>query len=512
MTRTTNSIKNIKYSLFGQVFGLIANFITRMVFVRVLGAEYLGLNGLFTNILSILSFAELGIGPAIVYSMYKPLADKDEKSLQGLMKLYKTAYVTIGILILTIGGILTPFLSFFIKDMPDISNISLIYLMFVVNTASTYFFSYKRSFLIADQKKYLDSLYRYSYFVLRSVLQIIILLLTKNFILYLSIQLLITFAENYTISKRVDGMYPFLQSSERGNITPAVKGEIVRNVKAMVFHKLGSVIVMGTDNILISKIVGLVAVGLYSNYLLIITALNEVFSIMFQSITASVGNLGATEDKKRGEFIFRCVDLMGVWIYGFASIALITLFNPFIDLWLGTGYTFPIYSVLLIVISFYLTGRRKSVLTFRDALGLFWYDRYKPILESIINLLASIYLAWTFGFEGVILGTIISTITTSFWIEPQVLYKYGFNMKKGDYFIKYSLHTAVIVVVGFINFKLAGLFNPSFIGFLGKLLITAAIPNILFYIAFRKTEEFQFMYNLTVKRILDRFNRKSQVK
>lgn len=170
MTRTTNSIKNIKYSLFGQVFGLIANFITRMVFVRVLGAEYLGLNGLFTNILSILSFAELGIGPAIVYSMYKPLADKDEKSLQGLMKLYKRAYVTIGILILTIGGILTPFLSFFIKDMPDISNISLIYLMFVVNTASTYFFSYKRSFLIADQKKYLDSLYRYSYFVLRSVL------------------------------------------------------------------------------------------------------------------------------------------------------------------------------------------------------------------------------------------------------------------------------------------------------------------------------------------------------
>ena len=497
MSRTINSIKNIKYSMFGQGIILISNFVTRMVFVRVLSVEYLGLNGLFSNILSILSFAELGVGSAIIYSMYKPLAENDEMKLKALMNLYKQAYVSIGIVIIVIGTMLTPFLEFFVKDMPDIPYIRLIYIMYIANSGFSYFFSYKRSVLIADQKKYIESFYHYSFYLIRNVLQIIILLLTKNFLLYLGIQVLSTLAENITISKKADKLYPFLKGKNNIKLDQKERNTIFRNVKAMMLHKLGSVIVMGTDNLLISKFVGIIEVGIYSNYLLIINALNQIFGMIFQAMTASIGNLGVTEKNEKNKFIFNCIDFLGFWIYAFASICLINLFNPFINLWLGEKYLFSIPIVLLIVVNFYLTGRRKSVLTFRDALGLFWYDRYKPLFESGINLVVSIVLAILFGIEGIIIGTIISTLTTCFWIEPYVLYKYGFKASVVSYFIKYTIRTVIMILVGIITCFICNLFsNYTLPGFIGRMVICAIVPNTLFLIIFWKTKELQYLINI----------------
>ena len=500
MSRTKNSIKNIKYSIVGQVLTLLANFVTRMFFVRSLNAEYLGLNGLFSNILSILSLAELGVGAAIVYSMYKPLAEKDEIKLKALMNLYKQAYISIGIFILVIGTILTPLLQYFIKDMPNIPHIKFIYIMYVVNSGFSYFFSYKRSFLIADQKKYIESFYQYSFYLLRNILQVLILIFTKNFLLYLGIQILITLIENIVISREVDKLYPFLKEKNNVKLEQKEKNNIFNNVKAMMCHKLGGVIVLGTDNLLISKFVGILEVGLYSNYLLITTALNQVFGMFFQSMTASIGNLGATENKEKNKFVFDCVDLLGFWIYGFAAICLIILFNPFINLWLGEEYLFSMIIVILVVINFYLTGRRQSVLTYKDALGLFWYDRYKPLFESVINLIFSLFLVNLIGIQGVILGTIISTLTTCFWIEPYVLYKYGFKSSIKVYFIKYVIWTVIMLFVGSITWIISNLFsNYTLLGFIGKMLVCAIIPNILFLIIFWRTKEFQYLAGIFKK-------------
>lgn len=502
MSRTTNAIKNIKYSMLGQILTLIANFVTRMVFVRVLGAEYLGLSGLFSNILSILSLAELGIGSAIVYSMYKPLSEKDENKLKALMNLYKYAYILIGILILIVGVSITPFLEFLIKDVPDIPYIKLIYIMYVLNSGFSYFFSYKISFLIADQKKYIESLYHYSFYLLRNIIQIVVLLITKNFILYLGIQIVITLTENIILSKKVDKFYPFLKEKNNVRLEAKEKNTIFNNVKAMIFHKLGRVIVLGTDNLLISKFVGIVEVGVYSNYLLIINALKQVFNIIFQSMIASIGNLGATENKEKNRFIFSCIDLFGFWIYAFSSICLLILFNPFINLWLGEEYTFPFSVVLLIVISFYFTGRRKSVLTFRDALGLFWYDRHKPIFESVINLLVSIILAKLIGIQGIILGTIISTIATCFWIEPYVLFKNGFKASVRPYFTKYVIWTLFMIFVGIITWMITSLFSDyTLLGFIGKIITCVIVPNSLFLVIFWKNEEFQYLNNTLKSKI-----------
>lgn len=504
MSRTNNSIKNMKYAIVGQGIGLLISFVSRMIFVRSLSAEYLGLNGLFTNILSILSLAELGVGAAINYSLYKPLAEKEIYKIKALMGLYKKAYYSIGIIIAVVGTALVPFLGYLIKDMPDVPHIELIYLLFVINSSISYFFSYKRSLIIADQKRYITTIYRYGFYFLLNIAQIIVLVLTKNYFFYLILQIINTFLENIFVSKKADQIYPFLNDKGSTKLDKKEKSTIIKNVKAMVYHKVGGVAVAGTDNILTSMFVGIKEVGIYSNYQLIINGLNTVYGLAFQSITASIGNLGASEAKEKSIFIFNCINLLGFWIYGFSSICLMILINPFINLWLGKEYLFPMSLVLIIVVNFYLTGMRKSVLTFKDAFGLFWYDRYKPLLEAGINLVGSIILAQYFGVSGIFIGTIISTVTTCFWIEPYVLFKYGFEDSCTVYFKKYGFYTMIMTISGLITWAITGLFSDySLSNFIGKLIVCLIVPNSLFLIAFWRTKEFKYFLNI-IKNILSR--------
>ncbi len=500
MSRTLNSIRNIKYAILGQGIGLLISFFSRMVFVNILSSEYLGLNGLFTNILSILTLAELGVGSAIVYSMYKPLAEKDEYRLKALMYLYRKTYITIGIIIAILGVSITPFLNFFIKDIPKISNIKLIYLMYVANTSISYFFSYKRSLIIADQNRYITTFYRYSFYFILNITQILILLFTKNFILYLAAQIINTFMENICISKKADQLYPFLKKKGSEKLDSLEKNIIIRNTKAIVLHKVGSTVVKGTDNLLIAKFVGIIEVGLYSNYQLIINALNMVFGLVFQSITASIGNLGATETQEKKVFIFKCINLLCFWIYAFASISLINLFNPFIKLWLGDGYLFPMSLILIIVINFYLTGMRKSVIAFKDALGLFWDDRYKPLFESGINLVVSIILAKSIGIVGIFIGTIVSTLATCYWIEPYVLFKHGLKISAYNYFVNYICYTFLMIIVGIITwFSCSFFLDYTLYGFVFKLIVCVIVPNVIFLIVFWKSKEFQYLVKIFKK-------------
>lgn len=494
MSRTLHSIRNTKYGVLGQLMGFTISFFARIIFVRILSAEYLGLNGLFSNILSILSFAELGVGTAIVYSMYKPLAEKDEAKLKSLVWLYRRAYITIGVTIAIMGSALTPFLGYIVKYMPNIPYIQIIYLMFVANSAISYFFSYKRSLIIADQNGYIITFYHYLMYFFLNIIQILTLLLTHNYIFYLGLQLMNTLIENIIISRKANQLYPFLKEKGDEKLDKTERSTIVRNVKAMICHKIGSIAVTGTDNILISKFVGVVSVGMYSNYLLIITALKQVIGTFFQALTASIGNLRVIGTNERSEFVFNCINLLGFWIYAFASICLINLFNPFIQIWLGETYLFPMSLVVIIIINFYLTGMRQSVLTFRDAFGLYWYDRYKPLFEAGVNLVASVALAKQYGTAGILIGTAISTLTTCFWVEPYVLYKYGFKSPVKSYFIKYALYTVLMLIVGYITSVICAKFSSiTLVGFMSKMIVCVIIPNVTFAYVFWRKKEFQHL-------------------
>lgn len=494
--RVNNSIKNILVALVGQGLGVVLSFISRMIFIGTLGAEYLGVNGLFTNVLSILSLAELGIGSAIIYSLYKPLAVKDDKQVKALMRFYSKAYTTIGVIVLSLGIILIPFLEYLIKDKPDIENIILIYLLFLLNTVVSYFCAYKRSLIIADQKSYITTIYRYGFYIVLQIVQGIGLILTRNFIIFLVSQIIITILENLRISVKANKMYPFLLNNKE-ELDRKSKDEINKNVKALICHKVGSVVVSGTDNILISSLIGIVWVGLYSNYYLIINAINIILGQMFSAVTASVGNLNALETKGKSYKVYTRMLLVNFWLGGFCSIALWILFNPFIVLWIGSEYLFESKLVLIIIINFYITIVRRTTIVYKDSLGLFWEDRYKPVCEAIINIVVSVLLAPKLGIAGIFIGTFVSTMTTAFWVEPYILYKYGFGMKVRDYFIRYIKYTSIILVTGIITHQMCTVFTTvTWISLFGRAAVCLIVPNLIFLGCFYRTDEFKYFWNL----------------
>lgn len=359
------------------------------------------------------------------------------------MDFYRKVYIVIGIFVGVIGSVLTPFLDVFIKEMPDIPNLEIIYLLFVWNSALSYFYTYKVSFVNANQKAYISTICNMFSNILLTILQIVILILTNNFILYTAVQMVTTVLNNVVISKIADYMYPFLKEKGKTKIKPAVLAEIKKNVLAMMMHKIGGVIVFSTDNILLSKFVGVACVGIYSNYVLITNTVNGLILQLFSAITASVGNLGVAEENQKKKNIFQVAFLVDYWLYSFCSICFFVLFNPFIKLWLGENYMFSIDIVAIICLNFYLTGMRQAVVTFKNAFGIYWQDRYKPIAEAAINFIVSIVLVQKMGIAGVLIGTIVSTILADFFVEPYILYKYGFQSSVAEYFKKYFFYSFI---------------------------------------------------------------------
>lgn len=488
--RTKNSIKNIIAVWGGQFVVLILRFISRAVFVHYLNSEYLGVNGLFSNILSMLSLAELGVGTAIIYSLYKPIAENNIEDIQALMNFYQKVYTAIGIFVGVVGSALTPFLSFFIKEMPDIPHLQIIYLLFVWNSAVSYFYTYKVSFVNANQKTYISTICNMLSNILLTILQILILVLTQNFILYTAVQMVTTFLNNFVISKIADHMYPFLKEKCSAKLKPTVFAEIKKNVLAMLLHKIGGIVVYSTDNLVLSKFVGVASVGLYSNYALITNTVNTLIVQVFSSITASVGNLGVEEENEKKRDIFHVAFFVDYWLYSFCSICFFVLFNPFIKLWLGAKYLFAMDIVAAICLNFYLTGMRQATVTFKNAFGIYWQDRYKPIAEAGINFIVSIILVKKVGIVGVLIGTIVSTILADFFVEPYVLYKYGFQSSSVEYFKKYFLYSIVgLVELGLTVMICQFIPGESIVSFVLKVVVCALIPNIVNIVLFYRTKE-----------------------
>lgn len=492
MSRIENSLKNMKFGTIGFLFSYVFTFVTRKIFVVFLSIEYLGLNGLFSSILSMLSLAELGIGTAICFSLYKPLAFGETEKIQALMQFFKKAYTIIGLLVLGIGLSLIPILPLILGEVPDIPHINIIYSLFIIDSGMSYFLSYKRTILVADQKKYIDTTYYYGFQILKSLIQILVLVFTGNFILFLLVMVGSTILENIVIRHKINQLYPYLKKMEKKVLSQEDKTQIRKNVYALTFHKIGGVIVNGTDNILMVKFVNLVSAGINANYTMITSALGKVMRILFNSLTASIGNLTVEKQGGGSKSFFDQLNFISAWIYGFSAISLLSLFNPFISLWLGSEYLFGQEIVFVIVLNFYLTGMLMPIRTFNSSMGLFWYDRYKPIFESLINLGFSIYLVIRIGLVGVLIGTTISTVATCFWFEPYVLYKYGFDKPVFPYFWNYARYTVTTIAIGFVTFWVVAairLDNPIK-DFLGSMFFCACIPNLLYLLVYFRNVEF----------------------
>lgn len=495
-SRTANSIINSSTSIITQVLTVVINFAVKTVFIKFLSDEYLGVNGLFSNIITMLSLADLGIGIAIPYSLYKPLANKDHNKINILMNFYKKIYTIIGIIVLLIGLSLIPFLGLIIKDIPDIPNLILIYALFVIHSASSYFFVYKKFLIDSDQKSYVTSRIIFLFSTILSVIQIIILILTRNYVLFLFSSIIFVILQNIYISNKANKMYPFLLNKTNEKIKNEDVKEIKKNISSLFIYKIGSVIMNGTDNIIISKFIGLITVGFYSNYVLIVNSLTNVLNQVFNAITSSIGNLVVTTNKKRSKEIYDNLNFANFWLYALCSICLIVLINPFIRIWIGNKYVLDFNIVFILAINFYVLGMQSVTSSFRNAYGLFWIAKYRPIIMVIINIIISVIFVKYFGIVGVLLGTLISRLFTTAWLDPYIIHKYGFEESPSSYYLDYVKYFVVFVIVTFVTKYLISFITISNIFvWLVVSIVTFILINIMFILIFRKTKQFDYFYD-----------------
>lgn len=423
-SRTEYSAHNTTVAMFSRAFAIVMGYVLRIVFTHTLSASYVGINGLFMDILNILSLSEMGLETAISYALYRPIADNDIEKQKSVMRLFRRFYNTVAVVVFGLGLLVIPFMDVLVKNQQEVGHITFIYILYLVNTSLSYMLVYKKTMMDAHQLMYIGTVYKTTSWAVQDVVQIIFLVTTHNFYIYLFVNIATTLISNILISKKADSLYPFLREHDAKPLPKEEMGANFRNIRAMLMHRLGNVAVNNTDNLILSSVVGIMSVGCYSNYYLVIASVQQVLTGCFQGITASVGNLSVTSDAKKVREVFKSVFFVTHWLYTFAAICLFELLNPFVELSFGKQYVFAEEIVLVLCINFFLTGMRKAALVFRDSIGLFWFDRHNAVITAVLNLVISIILAKRLGTIGVFMGTTISMLMTTVWVEPYVLYKH----------------------------------------------------------------------------------------
>ncbi len=445
--RTQNTVKNMMFSFVNIVLITLLNIAYRTVFIQELNLEYLGINAALTNILTLLSLAELGVAQAISYYLYKPLSHKDEGEVALWINLFKKIYMYVGLVILFVGF----FLSFFIDKLIPVTLVSIgelrtLLILFLVSSSITYFLGYKRTLIIADQKNYEIVLPISISQFFEIVLKICILIYTKSMIATILVQIIIRLLENLYINRYIEKKYKEVFSACQKPLSPEKLQSFKVKMKSLVFHKVGEVFVNGTDNIIISALVGVSILGIFSNYSMLIAMSTTIVLVIFNSITSSLGNLIA-EKSDKSEGVFNSIQMISFWIFGLISFLFFFLVQDFIILWIGEAYLLNNTSVLLLAINFFLLGVRVPLNVVKTAAGLFEKDRYAPLCQGALNLMISIYLCNLLGVNGVLLGTLISICLVPLWTQPYVVYNFLFKASLYLYFTRLLTFFAFLFLV-----------------------------------------------------------------
>lgn len=504
--RYRNSIRNIISGLIYQVVAILINIVSRKIFVEYFGVEVLGVNGVLSNVISMLSLTELGVGIAISQSLYKPIANGDIEEVKSIMALYRRLYTIIAFVILILGIICIPFLGAVVNT--ELSNrfVFIVYLLILGDTFATYFLGYFQNLLIADQKKYyVNNVLMISNLVL-NLSQITATIITKNYFLFLLIKLGIDIVQNIVIYTHVKKIYPFLNEKNIRPLSKEYKFNLKRNVSGLLVANISTYIVFSTDNLLLSMICGATVVGLYSNYSMIIRAVKNVLSQVFQGITASFGNLLVLDDVKYAHKMFLRIFFANFWLCTFSFTSLVVLLNPFIDIWVGKKYEFSVFIVFILCWNFYSDTMRSSIELVRSAAGLYSPYRlfkYWSVLEAILNIVFSIFLGNLYGTIGVFLGTALSAVV-SCYIIPWNVYKYVFDESSIIFYKKYIIYQVLTILIVGVTYYLAIFLEIEsvYLSFLLKILLCLLVPNLMIFTCFFRTEECRYL----IRKILRRKN------
>lgn len=506
ISRVDNAIRNIIFGLMYKVVSIILPFLIRTAMIYIMGSEYVGLGSLFTSILSFLSLAELGVGNALVFSMYAPIANDDNDTVCALLNLYKKIYRYIGFIILGVGLILIPFLKYLVgSGYPEDINIYILYMIYLANTVISYLmFGYKQSLLVAFQRSDIISKRTMVIQIMQNVIQFSVLFLTRNYYLYIIFLPVFTAITNLFNLVIVNKMYPLY--IPHGKVNKELKVSIQKKVVALIGTKANATVLHAADNIVISTFLGLTMVGIYSNYFYIMNSIIGIMTVVYSSLTAGLGNSLASESVDKNYEDFKVLSYMNAWIVAFCSVCLLCLYQPFMNLWVGSELMFSMRIVVLLVIYFFVYQIRRIVLTYKDAGGIWWEDRFRPYVVMVVNFVFNILLVQIIGIEGVILSTIMSMIISIPW-ENYTVFKYIFHRSSKDYYVSSTWYTIVTVLISVITYIVCSKMPDGCFGLFMRSGICVVIPNVIFGFIFRKTMEFGRSKELVAQKFLNKFFR-----
>lgn len=459
--RTRNAKRNMVWALFGKVVTITGAFLIRTLLVYCLGAEYLGLNSLYTSILQVLNLAELGFSSAIIFSMYEPIAKDDHKKVSALLNYFKKIYRLVGGIIFVAGICILPFLDHLIDGpRPEAINIQICFLIYLINASLTYLlFAYRQALMTAYQR---GDIYNKVFSIsqmIQYVLQAMMLVVLHNFYLFIACTVVMTCINNaiiYVVSNKIFPEYRALET-QKLKITKTEQRKMRKRVTGLMVNKLCHVTRDSFDSIIISAFLGLVTVAAYGNYFCIFTAVYGIVSSVVPSITAVVGNAVVEETKQTNMANLRKT----VFSYALVSIAAVAcmfaMFQPFMRLWMGEDMTLPGVIPLLVCLYFYIRTMGDVRAVYVDAAGLWWVQIGRCIFESLTNIALSLILVNVIGLAGVILGTILSLFFVNFCYGSHLLFKHYFGLKRSRYY--YADHAiylvAAIVISGVLYFTMS---------------------------------------------------------
>lgn len=499
--RTKNSKRNIVWGMVGRVLTTLLPFVLRTIMINTIGEEYLGLSSLFTSMLSMLNLAELGLGSAMVYYMYKPVAEDKHDEICALLRLYRNLYRVIGLFVLLIGLLLIPFLDSFISGTyPSDINIAILYLIYLGDTVLSYtLFAYRQSLLTVYQRS--DVIFKIQIFINLSLylIQIIALLATKNYYAYIIVKPVFTAINNIIILWATKRMYPEYEC--KGKVSKEQIKEIGNKVKALAGHKVGTTIISSADSIVISAFLGLSMVARYGNYYTIIIAVISIMGMAINSILAGIGNGLVVGTKDENYALFKNINFLLLWIVSWCSICFLCLFQPFMIIWVGEEMLLPFASVVLFVVYYYSWQCRVGVLLFKDAAGQWNADFWKPYISAIVNLIVNIVLVNIIGLNGVLISTILTMVLINIPWETHVLFKYVFLKSTHDYYLSQLLQIGKTLICGCITFGICKIITvEGWIGLFIKAIVCCVVPNIVYIALSFRQEEMCFVKRIMLKK------------
>lgn len=504
ITRTKNAVRNIMWGIVEKCTTLLLPFLTRTVLIKVLGSEYLGLNSLFTSILSVLSISELGIGTAIVFSMYKPIAEDNNEMLCALLNLYKKMYHAIGVVILFGGLAVAPFLRNLINgSYPADVNIYVLYFIYLFNTVIGYFlFAYKAALFSAFQRNDLASKRAAIITLISNILQITFLLLLKNYYIYVLVVPITTIMTNIANAILANKMFPNIVC--KGKISKELKDGIKKRVIGLISFKIYNVIFTSVDTIVISAFLGLKPLAIYNNYYYVQNSIVGFLVIITNSVTAGIGNKMVTNSREDNYKDFKNFTFANGWICSWCAVCLFCLYQHFMNWWLGEKLMFPYDTMTLMVFYFILPRITTLTYTYREAAGLWWEDRFRPIVATVANLAMNLILVNIIGMNGVLISTLLCTIFINIPWGSFILFKSYFKISPAGYFGRILLYIAITCIAGILTLMMCNLLpSTGFLIMLIKGLICVVVPNTIFLLFYHKLPEFAYTKHL-VHRIIGR--------